>query len=101
MMFWEYNNINKNIEIIYNNIKKVFKKGYWTFDLIKNQFEFLGNVTLLQNEYDCSCTLNLKNRGPVLGFSTNRILSQNTPTQTDELDINQGLQHKNPLQSDR
>ena len=50
-----------------------------------------------ENKYDCSCTLtsnntiNLKNLSPILGLSTNKMVSTNTPTKSDELDINHGL----------
>ena len=86
---WDFNNIyNTNDELIYNSIKKTFPKGYWTFDLIKKEFESYGNVTLEFNKYDRTCTLtsdcsiNLKNFGPIPGF-----------TKGGKVNINQGLKY--------
>ena len=84
--FWNYNNITSlaassaassaasDLEIIYNDIKKTIKEGYWTFDMLKKEIESYGNVILEANKHNGKCSItsdsviNLKNLGPLLGF---------------------------------
>lgn len=72
-----------NNEVTYNSTKK-------TFQIDKKKFESYGSVGISANEYDRTCTvtadhaMDLKNFGPLLGFTTKK--KSNNP-----LDINKGL----------
>ena len=49
VFFFNYNNSTSDLEIIYNNIRKTIKEGYWTFNMLKKEIESYGNVTLGAN----------------------------------------------------
>ena len=78
--------------------KKNFPHIYWTFDLIKKQMESYGAITIQANKYNSTCTLttdhiiNLKNFDPVLEFDSNKTISANTATKSDNpVDTNNRL----------
>ena len=59
--------------------------------------ELYGNLTLVQNKYNRMCTItsdrsmNLKNFAPLLGINTNKAMSSNTATKSDNpVNINHG-----------
>ena len=106
--FWNYNNITSSaassaasdLEIIYNNIKKTIKEGYWTFDMLKKEIESYGNVILEANKHNGKCSItsdsviNLKNLGPLLGFNKDQSINANTKTTSGkQVNINDGLEY--------
>ena len=93
-----------NLEILYDNNKKYIRKGYWTFNMIKKEIESYsskaGNVSLKENKYNATCTIttdketNLKSIGPLLGFESDRIISPNPETTSDnKVNINNEPQY--------
>ena len=73
-VFWEYANIisGKNNEITCNGNKKTIEEGYWTFSMLKKEIESNGSVTLDSNKYNVTCSMNLQNLGPLLGFNNDK-----------------------------
>ena len=84
------------------NTKVVFKKGYYTFDTLKKEFENTGKIELEAIESTGKCKLrsdkkmNLKTLGPILGFSENKVISPNTwVTSENKVNINVSLEFVN------
>ena len=95
LCFLNSNNITGDLEIIYNNIKKIIREGYWTFSMLKKDIESYRNVTEA-NKHNGTCsitsdnTINLKN----LGFNKDQAINTNTKTTSkNEVDINNGLEY--------
>ena len=94
-LFWDYNNItDENNELTDNGNKKTIQKGYWSFNMLKKEIESYGNVTLVANEYDGTCSIasnnaiNMKTIGPILGFIKNQVINANTKTSGNPVNIN-------------
>ena len=98
--------MNKNFYYNYDttgeNTKISFKDGYYTFNILKTEFENTGKIELEQVEYSGKCTiksdkeLNLKTLGPIIGFTENKVISPNTLTESDnEVNINNNLEYIN------
>ena len=106
-IFWNYNNLDANIHhYTYDtqgaNTKIGFKDGYYTFNILKTEFENVGKIELEQIDFSGKCTiksdktLNLQTIGPILGFPTNKIISPNTLTESDkQVNINNNLEYIN------
>ena len=100
-LLWDYNNItDENNELTYNGNKKTIQKVYWSFNMLKKEIEIYGNVTLVANEYDGTCSIasdnaiNMKTIGPILGFTKNQVINANTKTTSgNPVNINNGLQY--------
>lgn len=47
VIFWDYNNILDKVsnETTYNSVKKMLKKGYWTFSMLRKEIESYGTVS--------------------------------------------------------
>ena len=105
-IFWNYDNLNKNFHYTYNtkgaNTKINFKDGYYTFNILKTEFENVGNIELEQVDYSGKCKiksdkeLNLQTFGPILGFPDNKVISPNTLMESDSaVNINNNLEYVN------
>ena len=102
-IFWNYNNLNKNIHhYTYDGRKINFKDGYYTFNILKTEFENVGEIELEQVAYSGKCTiksdkaLNLQTFGPIIGFPENKVIQANTLTESDsEVNINNNLEYVN------
>ena len=101
-IFWNYNNLSENIHYTYNNRKINLKDGYYTFDLLKTEFENVGDIELEKVEYNGKCKiqsdedLNLQTIAPILGFPVNKVISPNTWVESDNVvNINNNLDYVN------
>ena len=57
-IFWNYNNLYKNIHYYtYDNRKIYFKDGYYTFKILKAELENVGKIELEQVEFSRICTI--------------------------------------------
>ena len=100
-IFWNYNNLDANIHhYTYNNTKIGFKDGYYTFNILKTEFENVGKIELEQVNYSGKCkiksdkTLNLQTLGPIIGFPENKVIQANTATESNnEVNINNNLEY--------
>ena len=68
------------------------------FDLVKKQMKSYGTITLQSNKSDSTCPLtidciiNMKNVGPLLRFASNKNISANIATKSNNpVYINRGL----------
>ena len=102
-IFWNYNNLDKNIHhYTYDSTKIDFKDGYYTFNILKTELENVGAIELEQIDFSGKCTiksdktLNLKTFGPIIGFSENKVIQANTSTESDNVvNINNNLEYVN------
>ena len=105
-IFWDYNNLDTtyfyNYDVDAANTKVAFKKGYYTFDTLKKEFENTGKIELEKKESTGKCKLctdkkmNLKTLGPLLGFSENKEIAANTwVTSENKVNINNNLEFVN------
>ena len=104
-IFWNYDNLKQNIHhYTYDtkgaNTKINLKDGYYTFDLIKTEFENVGDIELEKVDYSGKCKiqsdkeLNLQTFAPILGFPVNKVISPNTWVESDnEVNINNNLDY--------
>ena len=79
-IYWNF----KNVNVTLGSKTITFKEGYWTFYNIAKKLNKSG-VKLKWNRYDTTCSaypkndsLNLKNLGPLLGFSKNKTVNANS-----------------------
>ena len=84
------------------NKKINFKDGYYTFNILKTEFENVGNIELEQVDYSGKCKiksdkeLNLQTFATILGFPDNKVISPNTLTESDSVvNINNNLEYVN------
>ena len=92
-IFWDYNNLNSNYFYNYDidsaNTKVAFKEGYYSFSLLKKEFENTGKIELEEIPFTGKCKIktdkkiNLKTLGPILGFPSNKEIAANTFTESD------------------
>ena len=105
-IFWDYNNLSPsyfyNYDVDGANTKITFKKGYYTFDILKKEFENVGKIQLEEISSSGKCKIktdkkiNLKTLGPILGFSSDKEIAANTLTESDmEVNINNDLKFVN------
>ena len=106
-IFWDYNNLDSNIHTYtYDtggaNTKIGFKDGYYTFNILKTEFEKTGSIEIKQLDFSGKCTIktdktiNLQTIGPILGFPLNKVISPNTLTESDNVvNINNNLEYIN------
>ena len=105
-IFLNYNNLNKDFHYTYDtqgsNTKITFKDGYYTFNVLKTEFENVGNIELEKVDYSGKCKiksdkeLNLETFGVILGFPSNKVISPNTLTESNnEVNINNNLEYVN------
>ena len=105
-IFWNYDNLNETYFFNYDvdgvNTKVTFKKGYYIFDTIKDYIENIGNMKLQEIKSTGKCKLrsdkktNLKTLGPILGFSSNKVIPANTwVTSENVVNINNNLEFVN------
>ena len=103
-IFWNYNNLDETYFFNYDvdgvNTKVTFKKGYYTFDMLKERIENIGNMKLEAEKQTGKCKIqsdkktNLKTLGPILGFSSNKEIAANTWVASDkEVNINNNLEY--------
>ena len=78
-VFWDYNNISsENNEQTYNSVRKVIPEGYMKFIMLKTEIESYGNVTLVENQNDGTCSItsdnamNMKNFRDVVTMNPNK-----------------------------
>ena len=103
-IYWKYKNViaNDNDYVMFGAKKISFEEGYWTFNMIKEKLE-KENVKLEANMYNDTCkiqsngaNLDLKNFGPLLGFSVNKVLSDGSwETSPKVVDVNRGFRYVN------
>ena len=91
-----------NYDIDVSNTKVTFSTGYYTFSLLKKEFENTGNIELEEIPAEGKCKIksnkkmNLGTLGPILGFSSNKEISANTWVESDqEVNINNNLEFVN------
>ena len=102
-IFWNYNNLYQDIHhYTYDGRKVEFKDGYYTFNILKTEFENIGKIQHEKVKFSGKCTiksdktLNLKTFGPILGFPENKVISANTLTESDStVNINNDLKYIN------
>ena len=103
-VYWNFKNVteNSNDTVTLMDVPKdiTFGEGYWTFNMLAEKLA-RNDVELERNRYDNTCkirpknsNLNLKNLGPMLGFSKNASLRSNTWTKSpSNIDVNLGLRY--------
>ena len=84
------------------NTKVTFQKGYYTFNILKKEFENVGEIELEEIPFLGKCKIktnkkmNLKTLSPILGFSNNKEIAANTwVTSENEANINNNLEYVN------
>ena len=98
-IFWNYNNLNEDFHYTHDmqgsNTKIKFK-------VLKTEFENVGNIELEKVDYSGKCKiksdkeLNLETFGVILGFPSNKVISPNTLTESNnEVNINNNLEYVN------
>ena len=99
-IYWNYNNINNDVNVSVGGNHVTFERGYWTFNSIKSKLEKDGVVVTTQRETGHSKVkidklTNLKAIGNLLGFTGSTELKVGTNSSPDMVDINQGFRHVN------
>ena len=105
-IFLDYNNLDTSYFYNYDvdgvNTQVTFKEGYYTFSLLKKEFENTGKIKLEEIPFTGKCKLktdkkiNLKTLSSILGFSSNKEIAANTLTESDSVvNINNGLEYVN------
>ena len=99
-IYWNYNNINNDVNVSVGGNHVTFEQGYWTFNAIKSKLEKEGVVVTTQRETGhCKVKIdkltNLKAIGNLLGFTGSTGLKVGTNSSHSMVDINQGFRHVN------